>query len=515
MSDYENIMDIIREDVKYEDELVELVIHVCLSAWSREPLNLFLKGPSAVGKSWVVKNVVRFFPQSNVWPLGGMSPKALLHLPMTPIDEEGNPIQEPVRPLPREMRDPEKRAKFQEELREYQKKLRDARWLIDLRHKILTFFEKPERETFDILRPILSHDVFEICFPIVDRRGKSLKTMNIVLRGWPATIFCSEDIPWMENLASRSLTASPKETVEKIKASFEVSIRPYADPFYILDSEKTMVDGREIVKKFIGVEEIKALIPYEDVLKNSFPASSRRHMRDFKKFLSLIEIHTALKQHPYVFHPLLGTFNIATFEDLKEVEDFWWDIYESTWTGLAATTLELYKVVKKLHNEGIEPTAVDIMKRYRIETGTFLSQETVWKYLDNLSNMGFLEKASHPQDKRRNVYYPIEEEKTDNNRILIFPLISKRFSEKELENWLRKIVAKRECTITVCVGGNEKYDLKTGDEASLLKISEKLYYSPGFYDYLSGQNSSSNSENKQENSGKNENRLKSTFSGGV
>jgi len=50
MGDCEKIMDIIREDVKYEDELVELVIHVCLSAWSREPLNLFLKGSSAVGK---------------------------------------------------------------------------------------------------------------------------------------------------------------------------------------------------------------------------------------------------------------------------------------------------------------------------------------------------------------------------------------------------------------------------------------------------------------------------------
>jgi DNA-binding MarR family transcriptional regulator len=513
MGDYEKIMDIIREDVKYEDELVELIIHVCLSAWSREPLNLFLKGPSAVGKSWIAKNVVKFFPQSNVWNLGGMSPKSLIHLPMTPIDEEGNPIQEPVRPLPRELKDPEKRAKYQEELREYHEKLRNARWLIDLRHKILLFLEKPERDTFDILRPILSHDAFEICFPFVDRKGKGpLRTMNVVLRGWPATIFCSEDVPWTENLASRSLTASPKESKEKIKASFEVSIRPYADPFFILDSQKTLSEGREIVKKFIGMEEIKALIPYEDALKESFPASSRRHMRDFKKFISLIEIHTALKPHPYVFIPILGTFNIATFEDLKEVEGFWWKIYESTWTGLAATTLELFKIVKKLRDEGVDPTTVDIMKRYKDETGTFISQTTVRAYLDDLCNMGFLEKVTHPQDKRRNVYYPVEE-KQQNSIISIFTVISRSFSQKDLENWFRKILQNRECKITVCISEGEKYEAENGDNDAISKVAEKLYNTPFFSQYLTKQYSNSVLENNSEKTIKNENIENYCFSG--
>jgi DNA-binding MarR family transcriptional regulator len=173
--------------------------------------------------------------------------------------------------------------------------------------------------------------------------------------------------------------------------------------------------------------------------------------------------------------------------------------------------LELFKIVKELRSEGIEPTIADIMKRYRIETGTFISQVTVRRYLDDLCDMGFLEKATHPQDKRRNVYYPLEGGKFEKTIISIFNIISRRFSQKELENWFRKILTNRECNITVSIGYGEKYELKSEDEEAISKVAEKLYYTPFFYQYLSGEDSSSILEKKNEEAIKNENNGISNF----
>jgi DNA-binding MarR family transcriptional regulator len=171
---------------------------------------------------------------------------------------------------------------------------------------------------------------------------------------------------------------------------------------------------------------------------------------------------------------------------------------------LASTTIELFDVIKKLSQGGVEPTIIDVMKKYHSETGNFISQRTVRSYLDDLTEIGLLEKATHPQDKRRNVYYPVEEKlRIEANSI--FTAISKRFFEKDLENWLRKILQQRECKITICLQNGEKYELIHEDDEKIKIVSNKLYNSLLMQQYLSGQYMGVFSENKPEVAAKNEN----------
>lgn len=50
-----------------------------LSACSRNSINVFLKGPSSIGKTYVTMEALKYFPQSDIWMLGGLSPTALVH----------------------------------------------------------------------------------------------------------------------------------------------------------------------------------------------------------------------------------------------------------------------------------------------------------------------------------------------------------------------------------------------------------------------------------------------------
>ena len=72
-----------------------------LSAYTREPINLFLKGESGVGKSYNVVETLKYFPREDVWFLGGLSPKALIHEHGVLLNKYGEPLdlsEKPIKP---------------------------------------------------------------------------------------------------------------------------------------------------------------------------------------------------------------------------------------------------------------------------------------------------------------------------------------------------------------------------------------------------------------------------------
>ena len=105
-----------------------------------------------------------------------------------PIREQVNELQERIRALGSAKKDaPEKQALI-EELDEL---VENAKKEIDLSHKILVFLEPPHRELWNLVKPILSHDLVRIDFPYVDKTDKDgIVTKNVVVKGWPACIFC-------------------------------------------------------------------------------------------------------------------------------------------------------------------------------------------------------------------------------------------------------------------------------------------------------------------------------------
>src|SRR4030042_5090984 len=84
--------------VKRDQTTIKLVLMTALSAHTSEPLNLFLRGDSSIGKTYNVVQVLKYLPSDDVWLLGGLSPTALVHDRGLLVDKNGEMILPSDRP---------------------------------------------------------------------------------------------------------------------------------------------------------------------------------------------------------------------------------------------------------------------------------------------------------------------------------------------------------------------------------------------------------------------------------
>jgi hypothetical protein len=111
-------------------------------------------------------------------------------------------------------------------------KFENGKVYISLENKVLVFMETPRRETLEMLKPILSHDRKEIEYKIADKKTSGqLGTKNVIIKGWPATIFCTTDHRYLEELSTRSMVATPEVSHEKIAEVLEYKGEKYAKPW--------------------------------------------------------------------------------------------------------------------------------------------------------------------------------------------------------------------------------------------------------------------------------------------
>jgi len=87
------LIEVLDLEIKYDYTTKLAVFFTGLSAYTPEPLNLFLRGPSSIGKTYNSRSVLQLFPKEDIWSLGGLSPKALIHMHGVLMDgETGDPI---------------------------------------------------------------------------------------------------------------------------------------------------------------------------------------------------------------------------------------------------------------------------------------------------------------------------------------------------------------------------------------------------------------------------------------
>ena len=160
-----------------------------------DPINLGIMAPSSEGKTYPVEECIKFFPREDVYKVGSMSAKALVRDKGILVDTRLNPIEDKLKQLKKQVNRLSKKSQEEEKeekLEELEELYKDAKTLIDLRGKILVFLEPPHKEVWEILKPILWHDSYEIEYPFVNQTDKDgHETKKVVVIGWPSCIFCS------------------------------------------------------------------------------------------------------------------------------------------------------------------------------------------------------------------------------------------------------------------------------------------------------------------------------------
>lgn len=298
------IEDYLNTTIKNDPLLVKRLLRVCFSAYTDEPINCILLSPTSEGKTYSTVQVSEIFPTDDVISIGRLSPTALIHQYGELVDPDGYLLKERLEKLELDIfnAESEQDKKSVHELKQIKTDMmKTARNLVDLTHKIILFLDNPSPQTYEMLKPIMSHDKKEILYKTTKSDG-SLSVKETIIRGWPATIICSakneaKNEVWAE-VASREIILSPNTDVSKYHAANKLTSQKMGIPS-ILENNN---NEKSIIKFY--VERLKSSLvklcadgnpivnPFYEMLADSFPHNEGITMRHFKRLLSFVNIET-------------------------------------------------------------------------------------------------------------------------------------------------------------------------------------------------------------------------------
>jgi len=428
--------------VKRDYTTKRMVFLTALSAYSQNPQNLFLKGPSSTGKTYNVTQALRYFPQSYVLMLGGLSPTALVHDYGALIDNESGEEIDPIEDKPKREDYKDDKGKFDKNAYEaaqkrWRDRLRRAYYLVSLQGKILVFLEAPHPETYMRLRPVLSHDAPQISYKFTDKPGGgALRTMHVVLKGWPACIFCTTETKYIEDLATRGFTVTPDLSQEKIRAAIELMGEMKAYPWkFDLKHDQEFRGLQEYMDVLAGRLCItnRVVIPYSHELSRIYHSNLYRDMRDYHHFTALIELNCLLNiyQRPYIVinknrHWMANIHDYLTaLELLKSFE-------ETTRAGIPGHIVAFYhKIIVPFERPA---NYEDLVEKHNEAMTEKMSKKRVYKYVELLRDIGWVDTIEDLEDKRRRLVYPLK--KPESRLYYSLRQSTPFFHEKNLKNWL-------------------------------------------------------------------------------
>lgn len=449
-NDYvEYIIKQIKKTVKCEDILIRQILYTALSSYiGFDPINLGIIAPTSEGKTYPVEECIRLFPKHDVEKVGSMSAKVLVRKRGVLVDKNLNPIGDELKELYKQrnsIKDPNEKMLITDEI---EKLFEGAKTLIDLSNKILVFLEPPQKEVWDILKPILSHDAPEIEYPFVNKTDKDgHETKEVVVRGWPSCIFCSakDESSWpiWPEIKSRCLITSPNMIPQKYQQSTKLIAVKYGKPnsvqqrIIISDNDiKLAKDCILLLKQKISELRLKNndgrisyWIPYAELLEAELPSDKGIHVRFQKRVFAFLRTIPVLKFNRRKLLVLEGNeiSVIADLTDLKETLSI-----VQNFDGIPRQKVEFFNdVLSPLYKSKTEPnTSADGSKKediiavttkelcnfYKEKKGKIINTDNLKKtFLNELENNEIIDREVSKIHGQQYIYYPLVEPFDNNN----------------------------------------------------------------------------------------------------
>ena len=375
-----------------KDEENKLITFLCqISAYTESSqFNISFNAPSSTGKSYIPTEIARLFPEEDVIEIGYCSPTAFFH-------DVGQYIKE------------------------------QKGYVVDLSRKIMIFLDQPHTLLLQHLRPILSHDKKQICMKITDKSQRhGLKTKNILLKGYPAVIFCTAGLKIDEQEATRFLLLSPETNQEKIREAIYEKIIKEADSeayqrWLMENPERQLLKERIRAIKQENIKDIKISSPAEitERFLGKHKMLKPRHQRDIGRLISLIKSFAILNLW---FRKRSGSTIVANEDDIEEAFRIWEAISESQELNLPPYIFQLYQeVILPAWNEknqerkeefeevtgklGLSRQEI-IQKHYQVYGRFIPDWQLRQQIIPMLETAGLITQERDPNDKRKMLIYP-------------------------------------------------------------------------------------------------------------
>ncbi len=439
------IQKIIKKTVKCDDILIKQILYTGLSTYSQsDPINLGIIAPTSEGKTYPVEECIKLFPKQDVYKIGSMSTKVLIRQKGIILDKDNKPLKPILKELQRKMNTLKKEQKEEKTTIEEQIKelTEDSKTLIDLNGKILVFLEPPQKELWNVLKPILSHDSSEIEFPYVDRNDKNgIHTKKVVVRGWPACIFCSakDESKWemWPEIKSRFLITSPNMIPEKYKESVNLIAQIKGLPMLIqkqiILSDEEIELAKECIlylKQRISELNSSVWIPFAKSLERELPSNKGTDVRFAKRIFSLLILLAILrsdKRKTLIIENEQSV--IVEVDDLKEALEI-----TQNFDGIPKYKKDFYNEIfypcyilktepdnNKDNSKGesiIAVTTKQLCEYYKKIKNKIISSDNMKKtYLDELQNSGLIDSEPSAINQRQFIYYPLLESTSTDNAV--------------------------------------------------------------------------------------------------
>jgi hypothetical protein len=363
-----------------------------------DQINVGFQSESSAGKSYIPVEIASYFPGDEVVLIASASPTAFFHDGGTWDDQRKCQV-------------------------------------VDLEGKILIFQDQPHFLLLERLRPLLSHDARELQYKITDKNEKhGLRTKNVIVKGYPAVVFCTTKMDPDEQEKTRMLLLSPSIDQDKLRQSLRlISLRKGNPDEYaqrvIADPSRKWLKLRIMATRQSHVNEV--IIPnHEHAVCERFLTQHKhlvaRHQRDFPRILSLIKAHALLNCfNRQIQNGINGHTKavVATQADIDAGFELYKEIELSNELGLSPHIFRIYRdvILPRLSSHtGI--TREEIQQQYYEIFHKALSPETLKReIIPELETVGLIRQDPDPTDKRRLLIYPT----------VSTPIISGRINELE------------------------------------------------------------------------------------
>jgi len=310
----EELASVLGLTIKKDDDNKIITFLCLLSAYTEgSQFNISFNAPSSAGKSYVAMEIAKLFPKEDVQEYAYASPASFFH-DYVPVEGE------------------------------------EGVFLNDLSRKIILFLDMPDQTLLTRIRPVLSHDKKVIETKITDRTERQgMRTKRILIKGYPSVVFCSAGLRMDEQESTRLFLLSPEISQEKIVAGIDQTISKEADNDAFHAWLEASPERKELMERITEIKnaeinEIK--LENQNIIRDFFMQKKGilkpRHMRDVKRFISLVKAHALLN----IFsRKVEGKTLYATDKDAESIFPLWTRLSKSQELNLPPYVYELYSGV--------------------------------------------------------------------------------------------------------------------------------------------------------------------------
>lgn len=509
----EDIVKICGKEIKEEDTNIKQIILTFLSAFTGNPQNTRILAPSGEGKTYLVTQLSKLFPEEHVITLAKATPQSLKYnLNSKRIIENGSGNWQDydiaIKPLEEQLsktKDKEEQQIITEQIRELQNTVCD---LVDFTNKIIILVDSQSFELFESLKTTLSHDQQNLkSFSVNKSKSGTMQGQKFIIRGFPAIVYCSakdeQKRDETNEINTRFNTISLNANSKKYRKMLQLEGIRASLPNSIYQEEILSDEEIEHLKERINelIEEIKEsneiVNPYGIGLANLFKDDAGFRTRQLKILNNNIRVHTLanFKNRPKIVYDG-KRFPIATRLDIDEACNLTKEPREiqsykiKVFNDVIRLAILQNGTEKNLINGTVKGLTaseiVEILTKKDSTTDRQRLQETI---LRPLVDHGFLEKSLDPDNRTRDIYSItpryINDEASVESTLIDISTLDESCIESFVNGYIKQRFNKGQLTIEDQQGNSISIE-------NLLTILHRIDISDGKNRYKLGNNETSN-----------------------